>query len=71
MNFIVDLLTQNFFDKQKKYARFCEQLKVVDEMRHDVRKIQRNLDETLGMMKELNDLLPENERLESLSTTTD
>ena len=51
LNFIIDLLMQNFTDKQKKYAKYCEQFKTVHDLTHSLKKIQRSMDEIIPMMK--------------------
>jgi uncharacterized protein YhaN len=61
------MLLQNFADKQKKYAKYCEQFRSVQELSNNLKKIQRNMDEILPMMKEINNILPDNERLEEFS----
>ena len=67
LNFVIDMLMQNFIEKQKKYAKYCEQFKTVHDISNSIKKIQRNMDEIIPMMKEINELLPENERLEEFS----
>lgn len=61
------MLLQNFTHKQRKYAKYCEQFKAVNDISNSLKKIQRNMDEILPMMKEINEFLPENERLEEFS----
>ena len=63
----MDLLLQNYLDKQKKYAKYCEQLKVVNDLNQSLKKISRNMDEIIPMIKEINDFLPEEDRLEEFS----
>ncbi|CAF0878977.1 unnamed protein product [Brachionus calyciflorus] len=67
LNFVVDLLLQNFLDKQKKYAKYCEQLRTVNDLNQSMKKIRRNIDEILPMIKEINEFLPDEERLEEFS----
>jgi hypothetical protein len=59
---------QNFTEKQKKYAKYCEQFKTVQEMSHSLKKIQRCMNEILPMLNEINNFLPENERLEQFNS---
>ena len=61
---IIDLLMQNFTDKQRKYAKYCEQFKTVNDLSHTLKKIQRSMDEILPSINEINELFPEEERLE-------
>lgn len=64
LHLVIDTLIQSFSDKQKKYAKYCDQFKVVQDLSHNLKKVQRSMDEILPMMKEINEYLPENERLE-------
>ena len=41
----------NFIEKQKKYAKYCEQFKAIHDLSHSLKKIQRSIDEILPMMK--------------------
>jgi hypothetical protein len=67
LNIVVELIMQNFFDKQKKYAKYCEHFRSIGEISHSLRKIQRSLDETFSMLDEINMLLPESDRLEKFT----
>lgn len=58
---------QNYLDKQKKYAKYCEQMKTVNDLNVSVKKIRRNMDEILPMIKSINEFLPEEDRLEEFS----
>jgi hypothetical protein len=55
---------QNFVEKQKKYAKYCEQFKHVHDMSHNLKKMQRSMDEILPMMKEINEAFAPEDRLE-------
>lgn len=67
LDFVLETLLQNFVEKQRKYAKYCEQFKTVSDLAQSLRKIQRSMDEIVPMMKEINDILPENEQLEEFS----
>ncbi len=58
---------QNFVEKQRKYAKYCEQFKTVHDMSQNLKKVQRSMDEILPMMKEINELLPAEDRLEEFT----
>jgi hypothetical protein len=45
------MLMLNFTEKQKKYAKYCEQFKTVNDLSHSLKKIQRSIDEIIPMMK--------------------
>lgn len=61
------MLLQNFSEKQRKYAKYCEQFRAVSDLSHSLKKINRSMDEIIPMMKEINEFFPENERLEEFS----
>jgi hypothetical protein len=58
---------QNYVDRQRKYAKYCEQFLAVKDITNNLKKIQRKIDEILPMMKEINKMLPETERLEDFN----
>ena len=64
LNLIVDLLTNNFYDKQKKYAKYCEQFKSVYDISNSLKKIQRDMEEILPMINDVNSFLPGEDKLE-------
>lgn len=64
---VIDLLMQNFVEKQRKYAKYCDQLKVVHDLSHSLKKMQRSMDEILPMMNEINLLFPIEDRLEEFN----
>ena len=45
------MLMLNFTEKQKKYAKYCEQFKTVNDLSHSLKKIQRSIDEIIPMMR--------------------
>jgi hypothetical protein len=55
---------QSFVEKQKKYAKYCDQFKTVNDLSNSLKKIQRSMDEILPMMNEINEYFPEQDRLE-------
>lgn len=64
---VIDLLMQNFTDKQRKYAKYCEQFKTANNLSHTLKKIQRSMDEILPTMNEINELFPQEDRLEDFT----
>lgn len=58
---------QSYVERQRRYAKYCEQFLAVKEISNNIKKIQRNIDELLPMMDDINKYLPENERLEEFS----
>jgi hypothetical protein len=67
MDFVANTLMQSYTERQKKYAKYCEQFLCVKEISNNLKKIQRNIDSILPMISEINNLIPESERLEEFS----
>ena len=68
VDFVVDVLIQNFVEKQKKHAKHCENFQIVGEMAQSLRKIQRSVEnEIVPLINKINAMLPEEERLEPFS----
>ena len=67
LNIVIETLILSFVEKQKKYAKYCEQFKVIQDLSNSLKKAQRTMDEILPMMKELNDYLPDEEKMSDFS----
>jgi ATP-dependent Lon protease len=67
VHFVIDMMLQNFSEKQRKYAKFCEQFKSIGEISNSLKRIQRTMDEVLPMIDEINDHLPSELKLEKFS----
>ncbi|CAD5117514.1 DgyrCDS6281 [Dimorphilus gyrociliatus] len=64
----IDSLAQNVYmsmtERQRKYAKYAEQLQRISDTRSTLTKIRMNMTKTVHLMKELNDRLPDDEKLE-------
>ena len=67
VEFVVDNLMNRFYEKQKKYAKYCEHFRAVEDMSHSLKKIQRNIDEIMPLMNEINDFHPAEDKLEAFN----
>lgn len=64
LDFALKQFNEILMERQKKYARFAEQLNKLQEMTHVLIRVRSNADGLVQTMERLNSMLPEGEQLE-------
>lgn len=63
----ISTLYNNLTDRQKKFARYAEQIKKVNEMSSVLTRVKMSVDQVIPLMERLNSVLPAEDQLEPFS----
>ena len=70
IDFAIATLYQQMTERQKKFAKYAEQVHKIQEMHSVLNRIKMNVDQTTALMERLNSVLPPEEQLEPFSMKT-
>ena len=64
---MIQTLYNNLTERQKKFAKYAEQIKKVGEIQTTLNKVKMSVEQTLPVMERLNTVLPPDDQLEPFS----
>ena len=67
IDYTIQVLYNALQERQKKFAKYAEQIQKVNEMHSALNKIKMNVEQTLPLMERLNSVLPPEDQLEPFS----
>ncbi|XP_014668126.1 PREDICTED: loss of heterozygosity 12 chromosomal region 1 protein homolog [Priapulus caudatus] len=67
IDFAISTLTNMLTDRQKKYAKHAEKMQRVHDIALTLNKSQRHMEQIMGLLQELNEMLPDDQRFEPFS----
>ncbi|XP_033627443.1 BLOC-1-related complex subunit 5-like [Asterias rubens] len=59
-----NVMTNLLFERQRRYAKLAEQIQKINEMSFTLQKVTKNVNQLIPLMDRLNNVLPDEERLE-------
>ena len=67
VDFAAQTLYNQLTDRQKKFAKYAEQIQKVNEMATVLNRVKMNVQQTIPLMERLNSVLPLEDQLEPFS----
>ena len=67
IDFTIHSIYNNMTERQKRFAKYAEQIQKVNEMSMVLKRVKMNVDQTMAVMDRLNSVLPMEDRLETFS----
>lgn len=67
VDYTIHQLYNALTERQKRFAKYAEQIQKVQEMHNVLNKVKMNVEQTLPLMERLNSVLPPNDQLEPFS----
>ena len=70
IDFVIQTLYNQLTERQKKYAKYAEQIQKVQEMSSVLNRVRMSVEQTVPLMERLNSVLPPDDQLEPFTLKT-
>ena len=70
IDFVISTLYNNLTERQKRFAKYAEQIQKIQEMHTVLSKVRMTVEQTIPLMERLNSVLPPEDQIEPFAMST-